>query len=210
MRLYNLRAVTGAELDQLFQEIEKKVRGSKDLLEDMLAWSAHKIKGKADDDSVNMREEIERLMLSLLEPAAAKGNLIVNQVPDCKIQVDHKLIVMVVRNLMNNAIKFTTNGMIAVRGECTPGGIQMSIMDTGVGIPEDVMSRLFDWDHRFTSLGTQGEKGTGLGLLICRDFLEAIGGNIKVESRPGIGTQFHLFIPAKVIAKKRELELCYQ
>lgn len=210
MRLYNSRAVSGAELDKLFQEIEKKVRGSKELLEDLLTWSAHKIKGKADNDSVNMREEIERLMFSLLEPAAAKGNLIVNQVPDCSIQVDHKLIVMVVRNLMNNAIKFTANGMIAVTGECTPRGIRMSIMDTGVGISKEIMSRLFDWDHRFTSLGTSGEKGTGLGLLICRDFLEGIGGHITVDSQPGVGTQFHLFIPARVRMKAKEVEMCYQ
>jgi signal transduction histidine kinase len=210
MRLYNSNAVTGEELDKLFREIEKRVRGSKEMLEDLLTWSAYKIKGKAETVPVNMREEIERLMFTLVEPAAAKHNLIVNNVPDCRIQVDHKLAVMVVRNLINNAIKFTTNGMIVVNGECSSRGIQLSIMDTGVGIAEDVMPRLFDWNHRFTSLGTAGEKGTGLGLLICRDFLEGIGGSITVESQRGIGTQFQIFIPANVMAQEKELEMCYQ
>jgi len=125
------------------------------------------------------------------------------------VQVDHKLAVMVVRNLINNAIKFTANGTIVVNGECTSCGIQLSIVDTGVGISDEIMSRLFDWNHRFTSLGTAGEKGTGLGLLICRDFLESIGGHITVKSRAGVGTQFQIFIPAKAI-KQQEMEMCYQ
>ena len=61
-----------------------------------------------------------------------------------------------------------------------------------------MISRLFDWNRRFTSPGTSGEKGTGLGLLICRDFLDSVGGQVLVESVEGKETKFHVFIPTMV------------
>jgi signal transduction histidine kinase len=103
----------------------------------------------------------------------------------------------VIRNLVTNALKFTDKDKkVEIKVEPTDKKIAVSIVDEGVGIPPENMEKLFRIDEKFKSTGTAGEKGTGLGLIICREFVEKNGGEITVESTPGEGTTFSFTVPS--------------
>jgi signal transduction histidine kinase len=102
----------------------------------------------------------------------------------------------VIRNLVTNALKFTDKDKkVEIKVQPLEKQIAVSIVDEGVGIHPENMERLFRIDEKFKSTGTAGEKGTGLGLIICREFVEKNGGEIKVESQPGQGTTFSFTVP---------------
>jgi len=102
----------------------------------------------------------------------------------------------VIRNLITNALKFTDKDKkVEIKVETGVRNIEVSIVDEGIGIPEEYIGKLFRIDEKFKSTGTAGEKGTGLGLIICREFVEKNGGGISVESKPGEGTTFSFTVP---------------
>jgi two-component system sensor histidine kinase/response regulator len=102
----------------------------------------------------------------------------------------------ILRNLVTNAIKFTNNGgTINISEEQTQSGIIISVSDNGIGIKPDDLSRLFDISEVLTTMGTAEETGTGLGLLLCKDFVETHGGKIWVESEFGKGSNFKFTLP---------------
>ena len=109
---------------------------------------------------------------------------------------DRDMINSVIRNLMTNAVKFTDKDRkVEVIMQTRDNDIEVSIADEGIGIPEENMGKLFRIDEKFKSTGTAGEKGTGLGLIICKEFVEKNGGEITVQSNPGQGTTFSFTIP---------------
>jgi signal transduction histidine kinase len=103
---------------------------------------------------------------------------------------------LVVRNLLDNAIKFTPRGgQVEIRGEKTGRAVKIAVKDSGRGMPEEVREKVFDpYDHH-TGAGTENEKGSGLGLKLCREFIAKHSGNIWVESSEGQGTTFVFTIP---------------
>lgn len=99
-------------------------------------------------------------------------------------------------NLISNAIKFTNNGgEINIEATKNPENIIISVSDNGVGIPKDTLSKLFDISEVITTSGTAKETGTGLGLLLCKDFIESHSGKIWVESEVGKGSYFKFTLP---------------
>jgi len=112
------------------------------------------------------------------------------------VYVDISMITTVVRNLLSNAIKFTAqNGKIVIDIAKDGGFMKVSVIDNGVGIPLPDQQKLFKIDSNPTTIGTSMEKGTGLGLILCKDFVERNGGTIWVESKQGKGTTFSFTIP---------------
>jgi signal transduction histidine kinase len=110
---------------------------------------------------------------------------------------DRDMINSVIRNLMTNAVKFThQNKKVEIKVETRKEEVEVSIVDEGIGIEEEYIDKLFRIDEKFKSTGTAGEKGTGLGLIICREFVEKHGGEIRVSSSPGQGSTFSFTIPA--------------
>ena len=107
----------------------------------------------------------------------------------------------VLRNLISNAIKFThPGGEIVISAKKKQTEWMMSIADNGVGIKEEAIDKLFRIDQSYSTMGTQNEKGTGLGLLLCKEFVEKNGGKIWVESEHGgpqgsSGSKFHFTVP---------------
>jgi signal transduction histidine kinase len=102
----------------------------------------------------------------------------------------------VFRNLISNAVKFTPKGgQIRIAAKEVNGYIEILVSDTGVGIAENKLKTLFNIDKRRTSPGTAGEKGTGLGLVLCKEFIERQGGNLWLESQPGKGSTFIFTLP---------------
>jgi len=102
----------------------------------------------------------------------------------------------VLHNLVGNAIKFTPeHGSVTLRAAGQGSMIKLSVQDSGVGIERDKLPHLFEFMAGRSTNGTAGEKGTGLGLLLCREFVEKHGGRIWAESEAGQGASFHFLLP---------------
>jgi signal transduction histidine kinase len=109
---------------------------------------------------------------------------------------DRDMINSVIRNLVTNAVKFTERDKkVEIQLNPKDKEVEVSIMDEGIGISSEQLEKLFRIDEKFKSTGTAGEKGTGLGLIICREFVEKNGGEIHVRSSPGKGSVFSFTIP---------------
>jgi signal transduction histidine kinase len=129
--------------------------------------------------------------------ASAKGILLGTQIDAAPLlaALDHDRILQVLANLISNSLKFTPQGgKITICGESEAAGIRLSVLDTGSGIPDDALERIFD---RFSQVGRNDRRGLGLGLYISRNIVEAHGGRIWAESRPGAGSRICFTLPAQ-------------
>ena len=109
---------------------------------------------------------------------------------------DKEMISSVIRNLISNAIKFTNpGGEITVRAVLLSNNVQISVLDNGIGISKQNMDKLFRIEETYSAVGTQNERGTGLGLILCKEFVEKHNGKIWFESEPLKGSTFHFTIP---------------
>lgn len=168
------------------------------LLENLLQWSRSqtgrlKVLIEKTDISEIINDNIE-----LTEVTAINKNITLQSKvkPDTYVMTDKNMISTVVRNLITNAIKFTNqNGKIIVDAEDQNGFINIKVIDNGVGIEEKNISKLFKIASNPTSVGTSNETGTGLGLILCKEFINACKGNIWVESKINEGTTFIFSLP---------------
>jgi len=112
------------------------------------------------------------------------------------VMADENMILSVLYNLINNAIKYSYQGT-RIRIETTQvnGFAQISVIDSGTGLSPESQAKLFKYDQHFMNKGTAGETGTGLGLILCKDFVEKNGGTIKVESKINVGSTFVFTLP---------------
>jgi signal transduction histidine kinase len=120
----------------------------------------------------------------------------INHADECFVKADVNMITTVVRNIVVNAIKFThPGGRIEVSTSRKNTNIIVSISDTGVGIADTMKSRIFEADYNKSTAGTANEIGTGLGLVLCKEYIEGNGGRIWFESEVGKGTTFFFSLP---------------
>lgn len=180
----------------------KKIKDSSEsafiLLENLLHWSRTQTGGiTAKPVSLNLSEIVSNQIDILNNIADSKRITIRNFVPQSAIVfADRDMIKTVLLNLINNAIKFTSReGVITITTHDFENKIELSIADTGLGISRDNLMNLFKIDVTQSTSGTSGEKGTGLGLIICKEFVEINGGNIRVESELGKGSNFCFTLP---------------
>jgi signal transduction histidine kinase len=181
-----------------FKKIHKSIKHLLDLLENLLTWSRSQ-RGRIKYDPVrfNLSSLIhENVNLHKLL-AEKKGIMLLScEHDDMYAYGDRDMINSVIRNLMTNAVKFTDRDKkVEVKVEAKEEKIEVSVVDEGIGISQENMERLFRIDEKYKSTGTAGEKGTGLGLIICREFVEKNGGEINVTSKPGKGSTFSFTIP---------------
>ena len=137
-------------------------------------------------------------VLTLLKGNAAqkKVNLVYETNPATEVFADSTMLHSIFQNLISNAIKFTpSNGRVTVCAADQGSMIQVSVIDSGVGVPPEKLAHLFELMAGRSTDGTAGEKGTGLGLLLCKDLVEKHGGQLWVDSVVGQGTSFHLTLP---------------
>lgn len=170
-----------------------------ELLGNLLTWAKMQTKSiPFNPEPFDVLTQIDET-LALLEGAYTRKNIAVKVVADGQIQVfaDANMFSTIFRNLMGNAIKFTPeNGAVSVYIENSGNFCQITIQDNGVGIPEENMPKIFRVDSTLTTVGTSGEKGTGLGLALCKEFVEKHNGQIRVESEVGKGSRFIFTLPA--------------
>jgi signal transduction histidine kinase len=120
------------------------------------------------------------------------------------VYADIEMVDTVVRNLLINAIKFTpADGEVTITAAQTAHDVCVTVADTGIGISPNKIAQLFRIDERIQRDGTNGEKGTGLGLILCKEFVEKPGGGIWAESEPGKGTRVMFTLPTQSPEIKR-------
>jgi signal transduction histidine kinase len=168
------------------------------LLENLLEWSrvqANKIEIKPEViDLGNIAAETFSLLHSSAE--AKNINLSSSIVFNTTAYADENMVKTVFRNLVSNAIKFTKKGgEIKLSATDSNDYVEVSVSDNGVGISEENIKALFRLDVSLKSRGTANESGTGLGLIICKEFTERNGGTITVKSMIGIGSTFLFTLP---------------
>jgi ligand-binding sensor domain-containing protein/signal transduction histidine kinase len=168
------------------------------LLEELLSWTKKYIQGSEINRKNLPLDEVVLVNLDFLTPLAKSKDIAIIYTPnkDLTAYFDRDSITTVIRNLMSNAFKFTNRGgEINISLSEKGNFIEVTISDTGTGISEENMKKLFSADEKFIRLGTSGEKGNGFGLLMCQDFVIKNGGKIWVESKLGKGTSFKFTLP---------------
>jgi signal transduction histidine kinase len=129
--------------------------------------------------------------------AESKGIIIeTGLIDNISVYADYEMICTVLRNLVSNSIKFSKpRGIIKISSKAEEEKIIISVEDSGIGMDDAAVSKLFNAGTTTSRLGTSNETGTGLGLLICQEFVELNGGKIWVESKINKGTKFHFSLP---------------
>jgi len=186
------------ERKNFLQNIRNTAHNTFDLLERMLEWSRIQT-GKMRFIPVRLNPgTLVRENFSLLAPAAnSKFIRFVNDIPEEMFAwADKDAILLVLRNLINNAIKFTQHGGV-ITGSAAPMNnlVVITISDTGVGISAENLKKLFRFEEQLKTEGTDREKGSGLGLVLCKEILEKNGGRIWAESTEGEGSRFSFTLP---------------
>ncbi len=204
--LIGLSSIILDDYDELSDEEIKRYAGnindaSKHLLEfvdKLLQWSRIQ-SGRIEYNPsfFDVSDKISRIK-DLLKMNAAGKNILLdyNNSSTLKVYADPDMIRTALQNLVSNAIKFTPKGgKIILSSEEEDGFVKLSVKDNGVGMNEEKVGNLFKIEKNISTPGTIGEKGTGLGLILCKELIEKNGGAIYVESSPGVGTTFSFTIP---------------
>ncbi len=167
------------------------------LLENLLEWSrtqTGKIKFLPGHFDLN---GIVNEVINLQQTQAAKKGLrILSEVPfNTPVFADKNMIRTVLRNLISNAIKFTSSGEIRINAKKKKDFIEVCVADSGIGIPESGINKLFKLDEQYLAEGTEFEKGTGIGLILSKEFINKHGGTIWVKSKKNMGAKFYFTLP---------------
>lgn len=193
------------EIDEYAKIIGQTTQGVMDLLMNLLEWS------RAQTGRMQFKPENFDLVDLILENKmlfdviAGQKAITINKVSPHKIEVfaDKPMISTVLRNLISNAIKFTRKGgEINISAEKRAKEILVSVSDNGIGIAPKRLEELFRIDESNSTPGTNNEKGTGLGLILCKEFVENHGGKIWIESEEGKGSTFYFTLPCIAVQMK--------
>jgi signal transduction histidine kinase len=194
----DLKNNSNDELKNYAQMLNESSHNIYELLENLLTWSrAQRNMLSFEPGEVDISSIIEDI-LTLLKPNLDQKNISPEKhISSFKLgYADKNMIQMAIRNLVANAIKFTPqNGKICISLTDNNNDLQVEICDNGVGITQEDQKKLFRIDTNFSNKGTNGEEGTGLGLILCKDFIEKNNGKIWVESEPGKGSSFFFTMP---------------
>lgn len=168
------------------------------LLENLLIWSHNqRQKPTLKAEQINVHAICNHALQLFTSMASQKHLQLQNSIsPESTCFADKEMISTVIRNLVGNAIKFTNNnGRIAINATQDDDVLVVSVSDTGVGMDSETLENLFHPGPSLSTEGTAGETGNGLGLLICKEFIEKNNGKLWVESEPGKGTIFYFSLP---------------
>lgn len=190
--------LTADEVHDLMRNINPVIKGIELTLSNLVEWAGSQIKGinvhPTNVDIFLMGMEMEQTFLHALKVKRIEFSN--KAYPGRGALADENHLKVILRNLISNAIKFTqVNGMITLATTIENNELIISVKDSGKGMTEEEISCLFYINTHFSQAGTQGEKGTGLGLLLCKELIELNGGKLKVKSKPGKGSSFYFNLP---------------
>lgn len=189
------------EIQQLADELDKSVNKINNLLENLLWWSrlqTGKINPKPDD--IRIIDVIQE-NIDLMQATAVQKDISIELEidPELSVNGDWNMLSTIIRNLISNAIKFShSNSSIKVSSSTDDQYATIIVSDNGVGISADNIERLFKIESGFTTYGTNDEKGSGLGLILCKEFVEMQDGELSIQSTQNVGTSVSFTIPLSV------------
>ncbi len=187
------------EIQEIAQMLNDSAQNTFKLLENLLSWARIQ-SGRIEFQprELNLSQLVKDNVELLCENANQKGLNIINSIePATLVYADENMVNTILRNLIANGIKFSqAGGEIKIAQKIVEEFVEISVADTGIGIPAPYVQHLFRIDKTFTRAGTADEKGTGLGLILCKEFVQKNGGQITVESVEGQGTTFRFTLPA--------------
>ena len=195
MQQYDLPA---EEIKGMVPEIVNELTYTTSLMENLLVWARSQMRADSvkpqSIDLTGLMEEVTRLLR--LQADAKKIRITVTGDKSVKAYADKDMVSLIVRNLLSNAIKYTPdNGKIRIGALSKPAGIELFVQDSGLGIDPEALEKIKS-NIFYSTKGTSGEPGTGLGLMLCREFAVRNGGELVIESQPGNGSSFTVTLPA--------------
>lgn len=186
---------------ETFQQISAKLSTEVDrlhaTLDNLLKWSISQLQGiRASPEKIALRSLLEQKLIIFRQMAEQKNISLVLEDVDRFIWADPDHLLLVLRNLLSNAIKYSyQNGQILIRSHSKDHQVIIEVIDYGMGMSEEVKASIFQHDNIISSTGTANEKGTGLGLKLCKEFIEKNNGQIWIESTGQKGTTFYISLP---------------
>jgi signal transduction histidine kinase len=196
--LINLDSLDIQKLQKTLENIKGSSQQAHELLENLLLWA------RTQTGTINYKPELldlkvqaeESIELVAVQAARKNISIITDFKTAGRINGDVNMVNTILRNLLTNALKFTPrNGAVRVGISQNNGYCILSIKDNGIGIPADRMKNLFSIDTAHKTKGTDQEPGTGLGLILCKEFIEKHDGRIEVDSEVGNGSEFRVILP---------------
>jgi len=192
MNVANAGIISDEDFKRAITDLSENVNHTASLLENLLNWARCQMQRvKVNMVKVDLSEIVSEKVALVAEPAKAKGVTVLNATSEgTDAYADKDMVALVLRNLISNAVKFCRKGdRITISASSFNGEVVVEVRDTGVGIAPDDLGKIFG-DQIFTTRGTSNEMGTGLGLVLSKEFIELNGGKIWVESSLNKGTSF--------------------
>jgi len=187
------------EIIEMVGLINESAENAYRLLENLLIWAKSQ-KGALETkpETFSMDYICEEVLEDVKMRAINKNiDLDCNNELNTMVFADKNMIMTIIRNLLSNAIKFTpSGGKVKISTKKTDNKVEVSISDTGIGISPESIELIFDIDKKFTRKGTNNEGGSGLGLILCKDFIEKNNGTISIKSEVNLGSTFTITIPS--------------
>jgi signal transduction histidine kinase len=196
----NFNSMDDSKKIKMIKSISQSSNFTYSLLENLLKWSSTQTGTmKFAPSNINLKWLAEKAIQVLYLQAEQKNIQLSVEIPEqYNAFCDSDMIDTVFRNVVSNAIKFSNEaGKVSIKASINSDstGYLLSIEDSGVGMPEDIRIRIFDLAENVSRKGTQKERGSGLGLILCKEFIEKHGGWIWVESEEGKGSTFNFTLP---------------
>lgn len=197
--LLNTGIITSEEFVEVVPRLANQTNEARDVLNNLLSWAnSNRPETEPSKKAINLIEVLEEIRKSLNEEALKKEvNLLLDEheLPN-PLRVDKEGLTIVLRNLIKNSIKFCKKGdQIHFGCELRNNELLFYVKDTGVGFDKNIGAKLFDEMQHVTTYGTANEKGTGIGLLICKNIIEKNEGKIWADSKPNEGANFYFILP---------------
>lgn len=186
-------------LKKLAKDVDNLSTHLSDLLNNLLQWAISQLGGIVlKPETFVVLYELNNIVELYTENAARKQiSLKLNIPEDLSVHTDRNSLSLIMRNLVSNALKFTDkNGTVTISAYTQQNNIVFEVEDTGKGIPKDKLLKIFELGENKSTQGTAKEQGTGLGLVLCKEFAEKNGGNLEITSQEGKGTICRLLLPA--------------
>ncbi len=192
------KEISREKLSEFLEMINLSTHSAYQLLENLLEWARSQTDHiSIEPESILLRPLIKQIKeLQELHASNKKITFVDEVSDDLTVHADKNMLNTVIRNITSNALKYTSQGgSITFKSSLKKNNVVIEITDTGIGIPEDKIKELFQLDKVSSTAGTEGETGTGLGLIVCNDFMLKNNGSIDITSKAGKGTSFFLTIP---------------
>ncbi len=182
--------ISSEEMNDFIVMIGKQMDTTINLLTNLVEWGAILLKKSSVKlSALNLNRLIDNEFKKIDITSSVKQNILVNNVPrEYWVNTDENMLLFILRNLIINAIKFTESGTITVSATMNGDKVKVLVADTGIGMTDEVKNNLFGTNRKSTRKGTNMEEGSGLGLILAREFAEMLGSTLMVESKVNKGT----------------------